>query len=69
VGDERRAAARALGRLPHDDHAEDGQEEVYVVLEGSGTLEADDQTWTLAPGTLARVGPGQKRKIVPGEAG
>jgi gentisate 1,2-dioxygenase len=54
---------------PHHDHAEEGQEEVYVVLKGSATLEADGESWQLEPGTLARVGPEQKRKIVPGADG
>ncbi len=54
---------------PEHDHAADGQEEVYVVLQGNATLSADGQTWRLGPGTLARVGPGQKRKIVPGGEG
>lgn len=54
---------------PEHDHTADGQEEVYVVLEGSATLEADGETWELTPGTLARVGPEQKRRIVPGDAG
>lgn len=54
---------------PEHDHAEDGQEEVYVVLEGSATLHAGDEVWTLAPGILARVGPQQKRRIEPGDAG
>lgn len=54
---------------PEHDHAEDGQEEVYVVLQGSARLEAGGTSWQLEPGTLARVGPRQKRKIVPGEEG
>ena len=54
---------------PEHDHAEDGQEEVYVVLQGDATLEAGEERWRLAPGMLARVGPGQKRRIVPGEGG
>lgn len=54
---------------PDHDHTEDGQEEVYVVLEGSAELQAGGQTWVLAPGVLVRVGPHQKRKIVPGSAG
>ena len=54
---------------PHHDHSEQGEEEVYVVLEGSATLEADGETWELEPGTLARVGPDQKRKLVPGDEG
>ena len=55
--------------FPEHDHAAAGQEEVYVVLEGTATLHADGETWELVPGTLARVGPAQKRKIVPGPEG
>jgi uncharacterized cupin superfamily protein len=54
---------------PEHDHAKDGQEEVYVVLEGTATLKANGETWELAPGTLARVGAGQKRKVLPGDEG
>ena len=54
---------------PDHDHAADGQEEVYVVLAGSATLQADGEKWNLEPGTLARVGAAQKRKIVPGAEG
>jgi uncharacterized cupin superfamily protein len=54
---------------PDHDHAEEGQEEVYVVLEGNATLEANGESWTLGPGTFARVGAEQKRKITPGENG
>ena len=54
---------------PNHDHAKDGQEEVYVVLEGSGKLAADGLSWDLVPGTLARVGAAQKRTITPGPGG
>ena len=54
---------------PDHDHAQDEQEEAYVVLEGNATLTADGQSWDLKLGTLARVGHGQKRKIVPGSTG
>lgn len=54
---------------PEHDHAKDGQEEVYVVLQGSATLHAGPETWTLVPGTMARVGAPRKRKIVPGPDG
>lgn len=54
---------------PNHDHAKDGQEEAYVVLEGSARLTADGQTWDLVPGTLARVGAAQKRTITPGPSG
>lgn len=54
---------------PEHDHAADGQEEVYVVLEGSAMLSADGESWELTPGTMARVGAGQKRKLAPGDQG
>jgi hypothetical protein len=54
---------------PEHDHVKDGQEEVYVVLEGSAMLRAGKESWELKPGMLARVGPRQKRKLVPGADG
>jgi mannose-6-phosphate isomerase-like protein (cupin superfamily) len=54
---------------PDHDHSKDGQEEVYFVFEGSATLHAGDESFELGPGTFARVGPGQKRKLVPGNSG
>jgi mannose-6-phosphate isomerase-like protein (cupin superfamily) len=54
---------------PDHDHSKDGQEEVYFVVEGSATLQADDESFELTPGTFARVGPTQKRKLVPGDGG
>ena len=59
----------AFADYPEHDHAEDGNEEVYVVLEGSATLQLGDEARELAPGTLARVGPGAKRKVIPGADG
>ena len=56
-------------RYPDHDHAADGQEEVYVVLDGSATMQAGDEQFELTPGTIARVGAGQSRKLVPGENG
>lgn len=46
-----------------------GQEEVYVALRGSGTLEADGERYPIDPDHIARVGPEVKRKIVPGPDG
>lgn len=46
-----------------------GQEEVYVVLRGSGTLIADGAEHALDPDHVVRVGPTVKRKIVPGPDG
>jgi uncharacterized cupin superfamily protein len=54
--------------FPEHDHSEDGQEEVYTALSGSGTLHADGQTYQLEPGVFARVGPGVTRKITTGES-
>ncbi len=54
----------------HDAAAQDpNQEEVYVPLEGSGVLEAGEETFVLRPGMMARVGPQQMRRIVPGPDG
>ncbi len=54
---------------PEHDHARDGQEEVYVVLRGGATLKAGDESFDVSPGTLVRVGPGQRRKFLPGPEG
>ena len=54
---------------PEHDHAGDGQEEVYIPLEGSVTLTADGQSWELTPGTMARVGAEQTRTVLPGAEG
>jgi quercetin dioxygenase-like cupin family protein len=39
------------------------------VLQGAAKLLADGQEFRLEPGTFARVGPGQRRKIVTGPEG
>jgi mannose-6-phosphate isomerase-like protein (cupin superfamily) len=68
---------------PEHDHSHEGiggrmfekrpeqldQEEVYTALEGSATLRVGDQEFELQPGTFARVGPGESRKIVTGSEG
>ena len=54
---------------PEHDHAKDGQEEVYVVLRGDGTMVADAERLALSTGMLVRVGPAQRRKIFPGPQG
>jgi hypothetical protein len=54
----------------HDASVEDAnQEEVYIPIKGSGVLHADNEMFALRPGMMARVGPEQLRKIVPGEDG
>jgi mannose-6-phosphate isomerase-like protein (cupin superfamily) len=58
---------------PDHNHGADAfdpdQEEVYIPIEGSATLVADGQAFELRPGMMARVGPDQMRKIVPGPKG
>jgi mannose-6-phosphate isomerase-like protein (cupin superfamily) len=70
-------------QYPEHDHSPDGiggqmfakrpqqlnQEEVYVALRGSGTLEADGERYALDPDHIVRVGPAVKRKITPGPDG
>jgi hypothetical protein len=54
---------------PEHDHAESGQEEVFVVLRGGGEIEVDGERLALNPDTMIRVGPQPKRKIWPGSEG
>lgn len=49
--------------------AEAGQEEVYIPLEGSAVLSAGDERIDLRPGVMVRVGPEQRRRILPGGEG
>ncbi len=56
-------------RYPEHDHANDGQEEVYVVLRGSGEIEIEGERHPLDTETMARVGPGVKRKLFAGPEG
>ena len=51
---------------PEHDHSHDEQEEVYTVLEGVATLRAGGEEHELRPGVFARVGPGEKRKLLTG---
>src|SRR3954453_402175 len=54
---------------PDHDHSHDEQEEVYIALGGRATLRVGEDSYALEPGVFARVGPGQKRKIVTEEEG
>lgn len=53
---------------PEHDHAHDGQEEVYVVLEGSAELHADGATTQVRQGDLVCVPPSVTRKFVTRDA-
>ncbi len=56
-------------QYPEHDHADSGQEEVFVVLRGSGEIEVDGERHALDPETMIRVGPQLRRKIWPGGEG
>ena len=75
--------APGADEYPEHDHSEDGlggemfakrpqqlgQEEVYVALRGSGTLEADGEKYRLDPDHIVRVGPSVRRKVRAGPDG
>ncbi|MSO41680.1 MAG: cupin domain-containing protein [Solirubrobacterales bacterium] len=52
---------------PEHDQSHDAQEEVYTVLSGRVTLRVGGEDHELDPGVFARVGPGEKRKIITGD--
>lgn len=54
---------------PEHDHVADGQEEVYLVLEGSAYLSADGAETRVERGMFVRVPPETKRKFVTREEG
>jgi mannose-6-phosphate isomerase-like protein (cupin superfamily) len=54
---------------PEHDHAEDGQEEVYVTLRGGGEIEIEGERFPLDPDHVTRVASGTKRKVWPGAEG
>ena len=54
---------------PEHDHAEDGQEEIYVTLSGGAVMTVAGDAVTLDTNTVVRVGPGVTRKVVPGDEG
>jgi mannose-6-phosphate isomerase-like protein (cupin superfamily) len=56
-------------QYPRHDHAHDSQEEVFLVLWGSGEIEIDGERHPLTPEVMVRVGLESKRKIWPGEEG
>jgi uncharacterized cupin superfamily protein len=54
---------------PEHDHAEDGQEEVFFALRGSGEIEIAGERFPLDDDHVARVASGTKRKVWPGDDG
>jgi hypothetical protein len=56
-------------QYPEHDHAEDGQEEVYVALRGSGEIEIDGDRMPIDSERMVRISAGTKRKLLPGPQG
>jgi uncharacterized cupin superfamily protein len=54
---------------PNHDHAESGQEEVYLVLSGAADFDIEGEPVHLEPDMALRVGPAAKRKISTGAEG
>jgi mannose-6-phosphate isomerase-like protein (cupin superfamily) len=56
-------------RYPEHDHAESGQEEVFLALRGGGEIEIDGERFPIDPDHVVRVGPQARRKLWPGPDG
>jgi quercetin dioxygenase-like cupin family protein len=53
----------AGGEIPAHDHTGDRQEEVFVILEGEGTLVTDGEEHAAPAGTFCRLAPEVNRTI------
>ena len=53
----------AGGEIPAHDHTGDNQEEVFIILEGEGTIVADDDEHDAPAGTFCRFAPEVNRTI------
>jgi uncharacterized cupin superfamily protein len=54
---------------PEHDHADSGQEEIFVAIGGSGWIDIDGERVELDRETFVRVGAGAKRKVFAGAEG
>ena len=54
---------------PEHDHAADGQEEVYLVLSGSGAFVIDGERVAIDPSRILRIEPTSRRKLEVGPEG
>jgi hypothetical protein len=57
------------GDYPEHDHAESGQEEVFLTLGGSGWIDIEGERVELDGETFVRVGPEMRRKVHAGPDG
>jgi uncharacterized cupin superfamily protein len=53
----------AGGQIPAHDHSGDNQEEVFIILEGDGTVVTDDEEHDAPAGTFCRFAPEVNRTI------
>jgi quercetin dioxygenase-like cupin family protein len=53
----------AGGEIPAHDHSGDNQEEVFIILEGQGTLVTDGEEHDAPAGTFCRLAPDVNRTI------
>ena len=53
----------AGGQIPAHDHTGDNQEEVFIILEGQGTILTDDEEHDAPAGTFCRLAPEVNRTI------
>lgn len=54
---------------PEHDHANDGQEEVFMAIRGGGEIEIEGERFPLDPEHMVRVASGTRRKVWPGPEG
>jgi uncharacterized cupin superfamily protein len=54
---------------PEHDHVKDGQEEVYVIVRGGGTIRVDGTDAELRPGCYVFMSPDARRQMVAGDQG
>jgi quercetin dioxygenase-like cupin family protein len=59
----------AYSDYPEHDHADSGQEEVFVAIGGSGWIDIEGERVELDGETFVRVGAGAKRKVYAGPEG
>jgi quercetin dioxygenase-like cupin family protein len=53
----------AGGEIPAHDHTGDNQEEVFIILEGQGTIVTDGEEHTAPAGTFCRFAPEVNRTV------
>ena len=53
----------AGGQIPAHDHTGDDQEEVFIILDGEGTIVTDDEEHDAPAGTFCRFAPEVNRTI------